>query len=278
MGAKFFGQFLLEKALISKSQLLLALDVQRECNPTIGALAVDQGYLTEYQAHQINIDQQRFDKRFGDLAVEKGFLNRGQVDKLFSLQSSRRRYFGEILVEQGVLDSDTVKRELALHAEENAVVVDSYNATIEAHVHAALVRQSVDTLTRLFLRVLKANVQVSQVVSALPESNERTVWHQQYHMPSPVRIGWTMNRDVAATVSTAFLGTDLSDNDAVRNDSVAEFLNIVLGHIAAGYATQSELSHLDPPVFQDAVAFNANADSLFIDMSSTFGDFTLLVS
>ncbi len=95
MSAKFIGQFLLEKGLITREALLAATEQQQHVNLTLGQLAVAQGLLSRAQADSINLEQQRSDKRFGEIALEKNLLNAIQLVELLRGRKDKRVFIGE---------------------------------------------------------------------------------------------------------------------------------------------------------------------------------------
>ena len=75
MYTQFFGNYLLNKNIITQEQLLLALNKQSKTHVKIGTLAIHAGYMTASEAEQIFIMQTHRDKRFGELAVEMGYMS-----------------------------------------------------------------------------------------------------------------------------------------------------------------------------------------------------------
>ena len=53
MGIQFFGEFLIDRWVITRGQLLEALELQEYRNTKFGQLAVQKGFLTEEQVKQM---------------------------------------------------------------------------------------------------------------------------------------------------------------------------------------------------------------------------------
>ena len=100
MAIKFFGQFLLEKGVIDKKQLLEAVEYQTKINVKLGTLAIDKGYLNYKQVEKIVDLQRKKNKFFSELALEENFLSKSQLDDLLKVQKSDRVYLGEALVKK----------------------------------------------------------------------------------------------------------------------------------------------------------------------------------
>ncbi len=79
----FFGNYLLEKDIITTEQLLDALQEQSKVHLKLGTLAIHEGYMTAGEVDNIIIMQTHQDKKFGELAIEEGYLTEEQVNALF---------------------------------------------------------------------------------------------------------------------------------------------------------------------------------------------------
>ena len=86
MFTQFFGNYLFNEKLVTKQQLIEALEMQKFARAKLGVLAINAGYMTAAQVDEVHAEQQRMDKRFGDIAVEKGYMTESQVETLLSNQ------------------------------------------------------------------------------------------------------------------------------------------------------------------------------------------------
>ena len=82
MYTQFFGNYLLEKDIITTEQLLDALQEQSKVHLKLGTLAIHEGYMTAGEVDNIIIMQTHQDKKFGELAIEEGYLTEEQVNAL----------------------------------------------------------------------------------------------------------------------------------------------------------------------------------------------------
>jgi len=247
MSNKFFGQYLLEKGVINKDQLLLAIDLQKASHLTLGQIGVDKGYLTDAEAKLINIEQQRTDERFGSLAVAMGYLEGKQVSELFITQQNIRKFFGEVLVEQNILSKATLVEYLELHADLKRLSSLKLDSAVYAHKHGKLIADVISTTVRLFLRIAKINVQVADVsIVKIELGASQLAFSQSAMLPEPVKIGYMMEKNLIEAIANNFLDLDVSGNPAVSQDAVCEFLNIVMGNALSSHGKDS-LTALSPP-------------------------------
>lgn len=250
MNTKFFGQFLLEKGLINREQLLEALDEQRRSSPLLGDLAVEEGLIDQNQAEKINQEQRRQDKRFGDIAVSMGLLTDAQVGELLATQKSKRKYFGEILVSLGHLNNEDVDKYLAAHKAESvdlAVQIDRNFSETGLPEQAKTVRE---VFARFYHRMLKILVSIEGVNGDCKPKTDHLIWSQNIQAGKEYTLVLTMPAEHACFVASNFLGMELNEINELSIDAVNEFLNTFMGHIYSKLGLEGDVNIL-PPVFHE---------------------------
>jgi len=111
-----FGDYLIEKDIISREDLDVALKFQTEKSLRLGALAVEDGLLTEQQLGTI-MDRQRAVEDaglFGEIAINMQLLSIEQVNSLLNKQKEYDSILGQILVLSGALSKGKKEEELKL--------------------------------------------------------------------------------------------------------------------------------------------------------------------
>ncbi len=114
-----FGDYLIEKGVVSKEDLDTALKFQTEKSLRLGALAVENRLLTERQL-SIILDHQREVEAaglFGEIAINMKFLSQEQVSNLLEKQKEYDKITGQILVLSGALSKKEKEKELKLFYE-----------------------------------------------------------------------------------------------------------------------------------------------------------------
>ena len=109
---QFFGQFLIQEQAITVEQLREALDLMNRQNLMLGQLAVEEKFLSESQANQINREQRYTDRPFGSIAISQNLLDSTLVKRLLELQQEKRIRIGEALVQLGYLNEDDLGKHL----------------------------------------------------------------------------------------------------------------------------------------------------------------------
>jgi CheY-specific phosphatase CheX len=282
MAAKFFGQFLLEKGLLSSDQLLTALDVQRRSNPVLGELAESMGLLSAADLQRISDQQRTEDKRFGDIALALGLLDAAQLEALLAEQNARRKLFGEILVEQGMLTREVVEAELALHQADREQAVQALELGIAEHPLGRAAAAAIDTTCKLFLRVLKMRCQLSSLIAdgeplpAFPVTARIAVSGDR-----TFSIALACDHDAMFGIARGFLGSAADDCDEeLARDALGELLNIVMGYVVKEVLPVDAQYRASPPDFDTSAeaARASDPQALSILLTTSLGPMVLVLA
>ena len=121
MYAQFFGNYLLSHDLITKEQLLAAMEQKNTKRPKLGTIAMHAGYMSASEVEHIHILQTHQDRKFGELAVEVGILTPEQVDELLCSQTPDYLALGQALIDAGVIDNFEWERLVIEYISENEI-------------------------------------------------------------------------------------------------------------------------------------------------------------
>ncbi len=249
MSVKFFGQFLLERGIVTRSHLVAAIRLQESRNLRLGDYAVRRGYLTEPQADQINQAQLTADKRFGELAIEMGLLTPEQVDELLILQQNDYILLGEALIDQNAIERSALDRELeAFKRDQTRYIIDEV-VFPPGTKEPSLLAVPIDLTPKMLLRLLGIHGKLGAGESESRYPVERLV-SVTISFTGSVKVDYTLSvsRDIAASVTEKIMGEPpLPGDDDVVTDSVKELANIICGNAAAKYAQLGRRVEIGPP-------------------------------
>ena len=102
--AKLFGEYLVQKSLITEEQLLDALIAQIEEQNSVVKIVRDLNLMNTNEVLQVLKAQVVSQRSFLDSAKDLGFWNQGKVEKIFNYMSAQRTPLGEILLKKKILD------------------------------------------------------------------------------------------------------------------------------------------------------------------------------
>ena len=110
MVSSIVGNYLVEKGLITKAQLIDLKNEQQKVRVKLGLIAVSEGLMTQSEADRVNKLQAIQDKRFGDIAVENGYLTEEQVGQLLKKQGNAYLSFAQALENLDLMNVDQLEQ------------------------------------------------------------------------------------------------------------------------------------------------------------------------
>ncbi|WP_374013432.1 chemotaxis protein CheX [Pseudoxanthomonas koreensis] len=280
MSVKFLGQFLMERGVITPSQLLAAIEAQRASNPLLGELAVQQGLLDEAQARRINQRQRVEDRRFGDIAQEMGLLDAGQVDALLVAQKAGRKLFGQVLLDQGVIDPQRLDAELAAHRAEQDAAQQALSTGVADHAKAGLANTAIALCARLFPRMLDSQCHAAGLLAPAELGAYPHVAQVRVEGERPLFIGLACGHDTMHALACALLKIEPEQcDDELAQDGLGEVVNVLMGYAVRSMLPE-DMGYRAFPPDNSVPAARLVADrerSLALLMNSQLGPFALLI-
>jgi CheY-specific phosphatase CheX len=268
MSAKFIGQFLLEKGLITREALLAATEHQQRVNLTLGQLAVAQGLLSVAKADAINLEQQRSDKRFGEIALEKNMLSPQQLNDLLRVQKEQRVFIGEILIQQGHITRENFDPELALFKQEQERNAELVKVDLHMLPQRELIEDFLDMTLKILLRVAKEQVKITSVRRTGREYPH--TFAQRISGDQKFDYVLSMPENLLLALSEHFLKIKCPEVNELVLDAAGEVLNVITGNGCSKLSARGLKVSLEPPrVINGPVSNNA----VCIGMSSVAADF-----
>jgi CheY-specific phosphatase CheX len=253
MGIQFFGEFLIDRWIITRGQLIEAIELQEYRNLKLGAVAIQKGFLTEEQVRQVNEKQKTTDMRFADLAVSLGMLTEVQAHEIVVFQKNNHLFLGEALLELGHITEDILERELSIFKEEQSRYALEKVVVPEGVASADLVEVGVDLTRKMFSRVVGVLVKTGVgKIEDRPEEAVRNTYHLSVAVPmdgaQTVKYVLSVSSEVAVAIATAILREDATrETEEVVEDAVKEFCNVVCGNAVAKLAQLGIQVDIGPP-------------------------------
>ncbi|MBJ6726476.1 chemotaxis protein CheX [Geomesophilobacter sediminis] len=252
MAVKFFGQFLLEKGVVSREAIIKAVELQESVNLKFGETALELKLLTEKDIKKIHDAQRSEDLMLGDMAVKLGILTKDQISQILEHQQKSHLRIGEALVRVGALTAEELPGYLKEFSADQAKYATS-RIVIPAEVpNAAVWEICADLTAKMFIRVVGVQCRLGDcmLVDKIPGNaliagiDLAGGVSARYHLAvsdslrEKIAKGVLMEEDVAG------------ESEAVLDDTVLEFVNIVCGNVAAKAAQQGQDVEILPPLSQ----------------------------
>lgn len=249
MPARFFGQFLLERGVVTGEALLTAIEYQSSHNLKLGELAVREGLLTQGDADQINREQRRQDAQFGQVALSLNKLTPDQIDRLAAKQKQSHIFIGEALVAVQAIGKAQLAEELAAYKQEQdrdrLQAVEAMNAIPWAvgPTYATLVQLTARLLRRVADIITKEGAS-REHADRLPAAEVQVAvgftggWQGEFILRLPAAL--------ARRIASRMLDEAQPSPELVI-DAVKEFANIACGQMCAALSVGGAAHDLSAP-------------------------------
>jgi hypothetical protein len=176
MYGQFFGEFLLQKGIVTRLQLDEGLRLQQERNRPLGLMAIDFGLLSTEQVVRILEEQLISDEPFGQVAVRLGLLSEESLRMLLSQQAEEHLLIGQALIAKGYVRMEEIERLLVEFRRRSAQEEHSFRLLLEERPHGELLLITTPPIHRCLCRVVSGMVKVDELLTAWKEpSPSRTI-------------------------------------------------------------------------------------------------------
>ena len=280
MSVKYFGQFLFDKGVVSREDLLRAVTLQEQKNLRLGELSVTAEYIAELQCQKklklgelatamenlSRMDAKRTrDKEFPigmtleDLLIELGLMAQNQLNQVISRNRMNHPDLGEALVLVGALGSEQLARcreefevDQAHYTAERIELPEGIADRSTWEMAAGLTRQMIFEVFNLPFspgqcRTISA-ADTNFMMAAMDMSGDLEA-----------RYIISVSEKLQLAVAKAILEEDCVDGETkeLLEDTVLEFLNVVCGNVAAKCSQLGKIVNISPPV-----ALHAGTDGM----------------
>jgi CheY-specific phosphatase CheX len=249
MAVKFFGQFLVEKGVVSRDNLLAAIELQDQTNLKLGEVAVSMGFITAADIQQAHIAQLSKDMRLGDMLVNMGFLTAVQLCEVIIQQKKTHLYIGEALVQIGALSPESLRRHLdAFKADQAQYVSDG----IELPIHSAnnsIWEMTADLTFKMITRVLDLQFRTEKCTIISRIAPAFMLAAMDFSGDITARYLISVSEGAQQSIARAILCEQSVEHEPVEvlEDTVKEFANVVCGNLAAKASQMGIDMEIHPP-------------------------------
>lgn len=237
MFSKYFGNYLLNKGILSSEELNTIFSKEKNTHVKLGILALNKGYMTLEQIEEVNVAQMSTDKRFGEIAIERGYLTNEKLEELLSGQKTSYLLLSQIILDEEIMTMDEIKKHLENYKNENGLTAEEIEKLTSDDVEV-IIKNNLKTMDLSFVdyvillaknieRHLKEKVmveEVSEVPDGYPLIAKQTI-------TGSYTLDTYLSMDEAGflTFASLFAEEDLTAIDELSKSSVLEFLNLQNG-------------------------------------------------
>lgn len=284
----FFGQYLLQKGLLTKEQLLQSLEIQNSVNRKIGQIAIEEGLLLPQHVETILKMQKRINKYFGQLSIQMGFMTQEKVSALLEKQKAHYVEVEEILMRENMLPKETLKKELELFRMLDEEDQGVFNMRwVSRHIQNGFVYETfIEQTLKLFMRLAGIFVMegecsfdrkefVSHGFLIKIKLTGDSLW--SYHL--------NLSEDLAAQIAEAMLESEdeMPEGDTLNIEAANEFANIACGNALGKLDGKGYKFDITPPTTKciesgESFGFGEKEQVLCVPILVPEGEMELLIS
>ncbi len=235
MAVKFFGQFLIDNKVITKQDLLRAIEVQEKTNLRFGALVIEMGLMTREQITLTHRTQRHEDLQFGDMAVKMGFLSADQVQQILNRQHREHLYIGEALVKLEIINEENLERYLSEFKQVQKVYVPEKIVIPAAVPHQPIWEIVADMTYKMLTRVAGVTFRTTPctMITSLP--GHPVIVEMEFSGSVSARYILTISENTRKLLANAILKESKVETGTAKkiDESVKEFVDIVGGNVAS---------------------------------------------
>jgi CheY-specific phosphatase CheX len=248
MATQFFGQFLLARGLLSRTQLLDAVEYQERQNLRLGDYAVKNGFITPAAAARIHIAQTTRDIQFGDAAVELGLLKHDQLKELLRSQQAEHLYLGDCLTRLGTLSAEAVTKALAEYRDDQQGQEGETLHIPDDFPEVAFASEACELTRKMLLRLWGTPTKYGVALCGVAELKlPGTAVSVEVRGDIACRYILGIPDELTLHAMRRLFGSADTQSREDRIDLVSELANIVIGNLAGNFASMGQTIELSAP-------------------------------
>lgn len=287
MYTQFFGNYLLNKNLITPEQLMDAMKDRKNTHLKLGVLAIHSGYMTSEEVELIHMKQTHVDKRFGEIAIEEGLLTSTQVDMLLGAQKPDFLFLSQSLVDKGYLTIDKFQSamlEYQSHYELTALdFANEQNTKVNSLIRDFFEFDNIPDhltdmlycyITLLFNNIIRFVGEDFTPYPIIKIGAYPITWcvSQKINGDFSLHTAMDMDENTLLAFASRYVGEDFVVNDDYVKSSMEDFINLHNGLFAVNISnSESKELVLQPPLTENDVLFVPEAPIYYIPIQFTFG-------
>lgn len=264
---RLFGNYLVEKQILSQDQLDDLLPVQKDFKAEAATIAVINKVLTSTAAQELldRIDAEN--ERFGETAIEAGYLTDEKLDEVLTYQSNAFMKFVQSLLNRGTFSLEQINSFLDEFqqkggyndAQLSSLIHDDLEECINIFVplKSAQLKEFILTLVQTIRRLIDSDAYLDKAYTARSLQLDKYAcqmivgdMHMKVYISAP-------DNDLLA-IANHFTGDtyDAVDEDAL--DNVGEFINCVNGLFATNLSYDDVTIDMNSPEYSVDGPFISN--------------------
>jgi hypothetical protein len=260
MFSKYFGNFLMNKGIITSEQLNEVFQAEKSSHVKLGILALNKNFMTFAQIKEVNGTQLSNDRKFGEIAIEKGYLTVEKLEALLTSQKSSYLLLSQILLDKNILTMEQISKHLFNYKNENGLTNEELQELTNDNIEKIIIselNEKNSTLQEYLILLVKNIERHLKEKSYVEKVSEFT---NDYPLVANQKISGEYNLDTYVMlnekdfikVASIFAEEELTETDELCQSAVLEFLNLhngifIVNEVDKGFDLDLEVQTLIEP-------------------------------
>lgn len=290
MFSAFFGNYLLNKGLISQEHLTELLNNQKAKRLKLGLLAINAHYMTAEQVEYVHQLQAQRDRKFGQIAIIELFLTPTQLERLLKQQKSEHLILSQALLDAGYMDLAMFEKELDNYKKEYEITDQQFeslkNGEIE-HVIGAFLnfedtapKEIFEQYIILFYRNLIRFIdRIVHVGSAQRLNNKKYDFMVSQNILSgdSYITGIAGDAEVLKVLAGIYAEETFEKMDDYAIDACGEYLNLHNGLFLVNQSEVDKKYELTSQQHNANFTMEGEVEMYRVPMTTSFGTFDMII-
>jgi CheY-specific phosphatase CheX len=249
MVGMFIGQYLLVNGHISRDQLLAAVENQKKQNSTLEEIALEENFLDANQIDMVDTIRRYSGDSFEEIVLAKKLLDEEQLGKLVKLQKDRNIMLGQSMVQLGIMTMERFDELFEKFRQDQKKYFAEVNQNVISLEKNTVLNEMYGVVSRLFNNIIGQPLKfISHDIKDLREPIVSSfLYSQKIVGPHGGHIVIDMPDKIALEVASSLMRKAQFALEGVALDSVAEFLNMIIGHFCINMSVKGEKYNAEPP-------------------------------
>ncbi|WP_075719903.1 chemotaxis protein CheX [Roseburia sp. 499] len=290
MYTQFFGNFLINKGIITAEQLMEALKIQSSAHQKLGTLAIHEGYMSANEVEDVYIMQTHYDKRFGELAIKLGYLTQKQVNELLKLQLPDYMKLGQVLIDQNLITNTDLENLVAEYrsayeiydlniALEQQELVDKLLSSFCSQENITEPERLIPYLTLLFNNLIRFIGEDFTPLDIIPMPEIPINFCVYQEIEGTLLSALDMEPQTAIAFANKYVGDTFTELDEYVQASVEDFLNLHNGLYTVNMSNEHSVElKLEPPMVQEHPTLSTDSLAYLLPIVYPFGRINFIIS
>lgn len=255
---RLFGNYLVEKQLLTQNQLDDLLPVKKDFKAEVETIAVINKVITSAAAQEILERIDKSNERFGETAIEDGYLTDEKLDQILTYQSNTFMKFIQVLINANLISLDQINPALDdfqqlggySDAQISALIHDDLEQCINIFVplKSEQLKEFVLTLVQTIRRLIDCDAYLDKAYTAHSLQLDRYAC-QTIVGDMHIRVYISAADNGLLAIANYFTGDTYEAVDEDALDNVGEFINCVNGLFATNLSYDDVSVDMNSPEY-----------------------------